>query len=146
MTILELCERIQDTWVSRSISESTWGYPLIGALHVLAIALFGGSVLASHFRLSEFAVHGRQLSNLAVEVRWIRRLGFTLVAVTGTLVFASGAVRYYQSSCFRIKMVLLVLIALNAIIASRQHGKLHSSISLALWAALIFASRGIAFF
>jgi len=45
MSIADLCERIQAAWVSRAISESTWGYPLIGALHVLAIAIFGGAVL-----------------------------------------------------------------------------------------------------
>jgi hypothetical protein len=81
-----------------------------------------------------------------VEIRWIRRAGLTLVVLTGTLVFGSGAVRYYQSSSFRIKMVLLVLIALNTITASWRRGKLHSSISLVLWTAVIFASRGIAFF
>jgi hypothetical protein len=71
----------------------------------------------------------------------------TLVLITGALVFASGAVGYYRSSSFRIKMVLLVLIALNAVAGSRQRfGKLHSAIALALWAAVIFASRGIAFF
>jgi hypothetical protein len=43
-------------------------------------------------------------------------------------------------------MVLLVLIALNAI-ASRQHRrKLNSAVAVVLWAAVIFASRGIAFF
>jgi hypothetical protein len=135
MAILEWCQRIQDAWLSRAIAESTWGYPIVGALHVLAIALFGGAVLAPHLRGLAF-----------VDVRWIRRVGLSLVLATGTLVFASGAVGYYKSSSFRIKIVLLALIALNAI-ASRQHrNKLNSVIALALWAAVIFASRGIAFF
>jgi hypothetical protein len=135
MSILEWCQRIQDAWLSRAIAESTWGYPIVGALHVLAIALFGGAVLAPHLRGLAF-----------VDVRWIRRVGLSLVLATGTLVFASGAVGYYKSSSFRIKIVLLALIALNAI-ASRQHrNKLNSVIALALWAAVIFASRGIAFF
>jgi general stress protein CsbA len=135
MSILEWCQRIQDAWLSRAIAESTWGYPIVGALHVLAIALFGGAVLAPHLRGLAF-----------VDVRWIRHVGLSLVVATGTLVFASGAVGYYKSSSFRIKIVLLALIALNAI-ASRQHrNKLNSVIALALWAAVIFASRGIAFF
>ena len=136
MSILDWCQRIQDAWLSRTIAESTWGYPIVGALHVLAIALFGGAVLAPHLRGLAF-----------MDVRWIRRVGLTLVATTGALVFASGAVGYSKSSSFRIKIVLLALIALNAIVFSRQHpSKLRSAISLALWAAVIFASRGIAFF
>jgi len=136
MTILEWCQRIQDAWLSRTIAETTWGYPIAGALHVLAIALVGGAVLAPHLRVLAFA-----------EVRWFRCIGLTLVVLTGVLVFASGAVGYYGSSSFRIKMALLVLLSLNAIASSRQRrSKLHSAISLTLWAAVIFASRGIAFF
>jgi general stress protein CsbA len=135
MSITELCQRIQDAWVSRAIAESTWGYPIVGALHVLAIALFGGAVLAPHLRVIAFS-----------DVRWIRRVGIALAVITGTLVFASGAVGYYRSSSFRIKMVLLGLIALNAIASRRHRSKRSSAIALVLWAAVIFASRGIAFF
>jgi len=108
--------------LSRTIAETTWGYPIAGALHVLAIALVGGAVLAPHLRVLAFA-----------EVRWFRCIGLTLVVLTGVLVFASGAVGYYGSSSFRIKMALLVLLSLNAIASSRQRrSKLHSAISLTL--------------
>jgi hypothetical protein len=138
MSIPELCERIQNTWLSRSISESTWGYPIVGALHVLAIALFGIAILIPHFRVPAFDVTG---------LRWIRRVGLTLVLITGALVFASGATRYYESTSFRIKMILLGLIALNAIVTSRRNrSKLNSTVAIVLWVAVIFASRGIAFF
>lgn len=122
--------------MSRMVAESTWGYPIVGALHVLAMALVGGAVLAPHIRAVQPS-----------DVRWIRRIGLTLVLITGALVFASGAVGYYGSTSFRIKIALLVLLALNAIVGSRRgDSKLHSIISLALWVAVIFTSRGIAFF
>ena len=124
--------------MSRTISGSTWGYPIIGALHVLVIALAGGAVLIPHLRV---------LPDLIVEVRWVRRIGLTMAVITGVLLFASGAVRYYESTSFRIKMALLALLILNTIAASRQRpSRLHPAISLALWAAVIFAARGIAFF
>jgi hypothetical protein len=127
-------------WIIRTISESTWGYPIVGALHVLAIALVGGAVMIPLIRVLGDL-------NFALDVRWIRRMGLTLVVITGGLLFASGAVRYYESTAFRIKMLLLAVIVVNAIAASRrQPGKLHSAISLALWIAVIFVSRGIAFF
>jgi len=118
----------------------------VGALHVLAIALFGVAVLIPHIRGLGFAVRGPRVSNPATAPQWIRRVGLTLVLVTGALVFASGAARYYGSTSFRIKMILLALIALNAIVSRRNHRKLNSAIALVLWAAVIFASRGIAFF
>jgi hypothetical protein len=147
MSILEWCERIQNTSVSRTISESTWGYPIVGALHVLAIALLGGAVSIPHLRALGIALRGQHIPDLAIDVCWIRRVGLSLVVVTGMLLFASGAVGYYRSTSFRIKMVLLALLVLNSIAAVRKpYSKLHSAISLALWAAVIFAARGIAFF
>lgn len=130
MSILQLCERIQAAWLSRIVSESTWGYPMVGALHVLAIALFGGTVLIPHFQ---------------VELRWLRRIGLALILTTGTLLFASGATTYYQSTFFRIKLVLLALLLLNAIASRHDRRKTHAVIELLLWAAVIFAARGIAF-
>jgi hypothetical protein len=143
----ELLERIQDTGISRAISESTWGYPTIGAIHVLAIALFGGGVLITHLRGLGF-LRGELFSQLQQEVRLLKACGFAVVIGTGALLFASGAVRYFNSSSFRIKMALLALILLNTIAASLRGRKtsIHSGIALALWAAVIFAARGIAFF
>jgi hypothetical protein len=138
MSIPELCERIQNTWVSRAISESTWGYPIVGALHVLAIALFGMAMLIPHIRLHD--------SDLDTDGRWIRRIGMSLVLISGVLVFSSGAARYYESTSFRIKMGLLALIALNAVSSRRHRSRFNSAVTMVLWAAMIFASRGIAFF
>jgi hypothetical protein len=91
--------------------------------------------------------HLRTPGLAAAEVRWVRRIGLTLAVLTGLLLFASGAVRYSRSTSFGIKMALLVLLALNAIVASRQPArKLHAAIALVLWAAVIFAARGIAFY
>jgi len=131
MSIPELCQRLQEAWVSRVISESTWGYPLVGALHVLAFAVFGGTFLIPYLRN---------------DTRWLRLSGLFLVVLTGVLLFAAGAVGYYESTAFRIKVVLLALLAVNAIVHQPHRMKLHYAISLALWVAVIFASRGIAYF
>ena len=137
--MIELLDRIQDSSLSRAISESTWGYPLVGAIHVLALALFGGTVLITNLRA---------YSQLASELRGLKVFGLGLVIASGALLFASGAVHYYESGGFRIKILLLVLILLNAILASlrKRNTTIHSGIALALWAAVIFAARAIAFF
>jgi len=120
--------------LSRAIGESTWGYPAIGALHVLAMALFGGAVLISNFS----TVHD------ALQLRKWKWFFFVLVMLTGILLFASNAVRYYGSVCFKAKLVFLVLAAANVLFFSRSRRR--AWVSAALLAAVIFASRGIAFF
>jgi hypothetical protein len=120
--------------LSRAISESTWGYPAISALHVLAMALFGGAVLISNFSTVQDALQLRKW-------KWFF---LVLAMLTGILLFASNAVRYYGSVSFKAKLVLLVLAAVNVSFISRSRRR--AWISAVLWAAVIFASRGIAFF
>jgi hypothetical protein len=110
-------------------------------VHVLAMALFGGMVLVTNLR----SFSGLQLTR---DVRGLKVFGLTVVIATGALLFASGAVRYYDSGALRIKLVLLALLLLNALAAShrRRNPALHSGVALALWAGVILASRGIAFF
>jgi hypothetical protein len=132
--VSSLFQQIQDLALSRAISQSTWGYPIVGAVHVLSIALFGGAVLVSNFSSLEDAL----------QLRVWKQIGFAVVMLTGALLFASNAVRYAKSLSFGAKMVLLVLLAINVLCFSRTRRRAY--ISLVLWIALIFASRGIAFF
>ncbi|MEP6961718.1 MAG: hypothetical protein ABI995_06560 [Acidobacteriota bacterium] len=99
---------------------AVWYQPAIGALHVLGIAWFGGMLLTEDSRLRVW--------------RWS---GLALLLLTGLLLFAANAGRVWSSTSFRIKLLLLV-----ALIFARQPRWL----VLTLWAAVIFASRGIAYF
>jgi hypothetical protein len=125
--LLGLARWLQDTSLRLDLSQSTWAVPIIGAIHVLAIACFGGSVLVREPRLRRF--------------RWI---GLSILLFTGTLLFWSEPLRLYYSEFFRAKIALLILIGLLAILPAR-YTRLVMALSLALWAGVILASRGIAY-
>jgi hypothetical protein len=131
MTLLHL---IQEPWLSQAISHSTWGYPIVSALHVLGMALFGGAVLVTDLRIM----------GVTTELRGWRWVGFVIVMLTGLLLFISNPVRYSASAFFRVKMLFLVLLGINAVLFPRA--RFAAYLSLTLWIAVIFASRGIAFF
>jgi len=125
--LLAVARYLQDTSLRLDLSQSTWAVPIIGAIHVLAIAWFGGSVLVNDVRLRRF--------------RWT---GLAILLFTGALLFWSQQLRLYYSDFFRAKMLLLVLIGVSALLPAR-HARVAMALSLALWAAVIFASRGIAY-
>lgn len=104
------------------LRESTWGYPIIAAVHVLGIAWFGGTALASQFD---------------AELRGLRRIGVAMVLITGAAVFWLHPAQYYNSISFRLKILLLILL---------MFVKPASRVALVLWLAVMFASRGTAFF
>jgi hypothetical protein len=125
--LLQLARWLQDTSLRLDLSQSTWGVPIIGAIHVLAIAWFGGAALIPDPQLRRF--------------RWI---GLSILLFTGALLFWSQPLRLYYSQFFRAKMALLIVIGLSALLPAR-YSRLALALSLALWAGVILASRGIAY-
>ena len=103
-----------------ALAETTWGVPVVGALHVLCLALFAGTVLVD-----------------APGLRRLRWIGMALMIVTGGLLVSASPERSLNSWAFRLKMVLLV--ALVPVRGPRW-------LKVTLWAAVIAASRGIAYY
>jgi hypothetical protein len=129
--LLILARWLQDTSVRLDLSQSTWAVPIIGAIHVLAIAWFGGAVL--------FEDPGPD--NVLRRFRWT---GLSILLFTGALLFWSQPLRLYYSQFFRLKIMLLLLIGLSALLPAR-HARMAMALSLALWAGVILTSRGIAY-
>jgi hypothetical protein len=96
---------------------ATWYQPLIGALHVLGIAWFGGS--------------------LFVDVPWMRRMGIAWMLATGVLLYFENRAHVTHSLAFHVKLALLI----GLIFVRRPQW-----LVLSLWIAVIFASRMIAYF
>jgi hypothetical protein len=144
--VLEICKWMQETWLSRAIAESVWGYPIIGAIHVLGIALFGGAVLMTDVCALGFAMRRTSAEEIARRFRDWKRIGLCVMTVTGILLFWSAPVRYYDRVSFRIKIVLLLCVAANGWILRSKLQRVSAWLSLVFWVAIIFASRGIAFF
>jgi hypothetical protein len=94
-----------------------WFQPALGALHVLGVAWFGAT--------------------LFTDVPKLRRIGLLWMLATGAVLFLFNTERVYASTSFRIKIALLL-----ALIFVRKPVWL----VLTLWAAVFFASRGIAYF
>jgi hypothetical protein len=124
MTLLSFCQWIQNTPSSTWLRESTWGFPIVSALHVLAIAWFGGTVV---------------IPSLGAKLATFRRSGLALLLLSGALLFWLEPVKCYHSTPFRLKMLLLVLLGVNALFRSR----LGLAFSWVLSLAIIFASRWI---
>jgi hypothetical protein len=118
-----LCRWIEATPSSAFLRESTWGFTILASLHVLGVAWFGGAVVFQALR------------------PW-RRIGAAWMLSTGALLFWLEPLKCYSSVSFRAKMLLLLAIACTSFVRSN----IVRVISLTLWAGVILASQGIAFF
>jgi len=105
-------EWLQQTWVGTLVAESLWGYPLLETIHSIGMAMMIGSLGLTNLRVLGYKpelplLDVRQLLPLA----WI---GFTMNAISGTLLFTSDAVHFWDSYTFRVKMILITLGGINA--------------------------------
>src|SRR5947208_13746752 len=97
MTVPSMLEWIESTNLSVAIREGGLPYPIIGGVHLLAIALFGGMLLAAELRLLGWVMPRRPFSGVWYQLRPWKRAGFVAVVSTGLLLAWAEPLRLHGS-------------------------------------------------
>ncbi len=162
MGLLKFCEWLSHTSLSASLREGTYDYPVLLIIHVLSIALFGGMVAVGNLRVLGVAMRRVPVSQVIGQFRIWKWAGFCLLLVTGLLLSLSDPVEYGGNVMYWISLLLLLAAGVNAYVfrfgiyrsvaswdeatIAPPSARRWAGLSLALWIALIFAGRAIAFF
>jgi len=157
MSLLPFFEWCESTLIGEAIRTSTWAFAVIESIHLLGLALIGGSVLIVDLRLLGFGLRRQEVSELARDAQpWL--MGSLLVMVsTGTGLFLSEALKCYYNTSFWVKMTALPLaliftFTIRRRVAMSEEGrigprlqKLVALVSIALWFCVAAAGRWIGF-
>jgi hypothetical protein len=161
MSIVEMCQWLQDTSIGTSIRESTWVFPILEGTHLLGIAASVGTLLVMDLRLAGLLFTRESFSQVTKAVMPISLVGFTIMFVTGIFLFWCQAVKAYGSIYFKIKIALLLLAGINALIFELTlrgksatwdndpvpplRARMAGITGLILWAGVICAGRTMAY-
>ncbi len=158
MDLFPVFQWLEDTSIGVAIRESLWLFPVIEAVHLLALALTGGTILLVDLRLLGFGLRNQAVALLAESVHpWLVGGLLTMVA-TGIPMFLSEAIKCYYSPPFWYKMFFLVIATAftftvrKRVTAADQArvgpvwGRLSAVASLGLWFCVGFSGRWIAFY
>ena len=159
MSVPGILEWIENTDLSTAIREGGLPYPIIGGIHLLAIAWFGGMLLATDLRLLGWAMRRRLVSDVVLQLQPWKRVGFVVVVASGVLLGWSEPIKLYRSPAFWVKMALFALVGVHALVfrpgvyrhptkldaGVTTQAKIAAALSLLLWAGLIISGRLIAF-
>ena len=161
MSLLAICQWIQQTQLSISLRESLYVFPIVEGVHVLALTISVGSIMWFDLRLAGLSMRNQSVSDVFGYFKPWMRAGFAIMFATGSLLFWSHAVECYASVYFRIKVVLLLLAALNVLIyhvtldrkiadwdkapVPPVGARLAGLASLVLWLGVIAAGRVMAY-
>ena len=161
MLLHDMLIALQGMALPTQIREDGWSFPLIECIHVLAITFVVGTVVMVDLRLLGVASRGRAVSHLTSEILPWTWGGFVVALVTGSLMFSSAALKYFDNLPFRLKFVVMVLAGLNMAVfhlttaRSMEHwdehpspprlAKLAGALSITCWLGVIAAGRWIGF-
>jgi hypothetical protein len=160
-SLLSFCEWLENTPLGAGIRESVWWFTVLEITHTLSIILVAGTILLVDLRLLGYGLKREPVSDVVSYVVPWTLSGFMLMAITGVLLVVSEAVQIYNSTPFRIKMLLLGLAGLNALIfhytiyrdaanwddapVAPFRARLAGFLSLLLWIGIIASGRAIAY-
>jgi hypothetical protein len=114
MTLLEICQAIQDSDIGTAIRESIWTFPAIETVHVLGLAVSVGILVMLDLRLVGAGIRYASPSQIMKQLKAWYLAGFAAMMVSGVFLFWSEAARCYRSPTFRIKIIFLILAGINA--------------------------------
>jgi uncharacterized membrane protein len=157
--LLEFSQWLGATSLGMAVAED-W-FPKIECVHVIALATVVGTIFLVDTRLiglTSRRLSFRQISSRLLPWTWA---GFIVAAVTGFLLFSSNSVAYYENGAFRLKLMLMILAAVNMLyfelVTSRNMaawdaaakppfaGRLAGAVSVALWCGVIMTGRWVGF-
>jgi hypothetical protein len=154
--LLPFMKWCDETTLGTAIRGTTWAFPLIETIHILALAVLFGSILLIDFRLLGIAVRTIAVSRLQKELNRFINWSLVIILLTGVLLFLSEALKAYANAAFFPKIILIVLAvvyhytihakaAASELPAGPPWGKAAGLISLLLWFGVGVAGRAIGF-
>lgn len=161
MTLHQFCEWLSNTPVSMTVQNVTWIIPTVQTVHIVCIAVVIGSMAMLDLRL--FGIAGLSDSVSGTARRLLPWVWWSLpvLLLTGIVLIIGEPPRELENPTFIKKMLLLVAAIVvtagfqstlrkdvgfwEATPGRRIGAKVLAVVSIALWIAIVFAGRLIAY-
>ena len=157
----DLIGYLEHSGLADNIRENDVLFPLIESVHVLAICLVVGSILAVDLRLLGLASIDRSVSRVTRGILPLTWCAFVVAVGSGGLLFISNATKYLGNGFFVAKMIMIGAAGLNMAIfhaiGARDlprwenqiwpplPARLAGGVSILLWLAVVACGRWIGF-
>ena len=157
----DLISYLENSALADNIRENDVLFPLIESVHVLAICLVVGSILAVDLRLLGLASVRRSVSRVTHGILPLTWCAFVVAVGSGGLLFISNAAKYLGNGYFIAKIFLIGVAGLNMaifhFISARDlprwenetrlplPARLAGGLSILLWVLVVACGRWIGF-
>jgi hypothetical protein len=160
MTILEVCQLIENSPIGTSIRESN-NYWMLNGAHVLSLAASAGAIFWFDLRALGVNMRHMRVSEVYRQISGWMYGGFIVMFITGVLLFWAHAASSYMNIYFRIKFLAMGMAVLNAMYFNVKTARgiaawdanpvpplnvrIAGIVSIVMWAGVIAAGRLMAY-
>jgi hypothetical protein len=161
MSLDSTLEALSNASLAQAISQGALSFPMLECIHVVAISMVVGTIAIVDLRLLGYRSHRRGVRQLIRDVLPYTWAAFAVAALAGSLLFISSAPRYAHNAHFQLKLVLIVLAAINMaffhltiyrrvaewddLLPTPVQARVAGATSLCLWVTVIFLGRWVGF-
>jgi hypothetical protein len=152
MDFCEVFVWIEQTPVVQLLRNSRVLFPIVESVHLVGLALFAGPLFLINMALLGLAMRRQPVAQFASALLPWTRAGIALLLVTGPLMFAAQATKWYANPVFWFKMALLTVavafqwsvhrrvLSENAVLQPLP-AKLIGCVSLLLWISTALSAK-----
>ena len=160
--LLELVHWINETAFSQTLRESELAFPLTEAVHLVGLGVSVGTVLWIDLRLLGRVMTPIRVTEVVSRLEPWAKAGFTVMFVSGLLLFLGKPDNYYSTAAFKLKMLLLPLAGLNVLLFHTRvfprvaawdtnvvppwQSRMVGAASVTLWLVILVLGRWTAYF
>ena len=151
---MPLIQWLEGTSFDAAIRNSVPGIRIAEIVHLIGLALFGGTTLLLNLTLFGFGPPRPSLSRIARQLLPWTVAGLVIMLLSGALLFLSSPTRFYENPALRVKIGILVpamafqftihrKLSLSDPPAAPRMAALVAGISTLLWIGAGFAGKAI---
>ncbi len=155
--LLPTFQWLESLGLGKAVVGSLWLFPVIESVHLLSLAVLGGSILLVDLRLLGFGLKNSSVSSLARDARPFMIGAIIMLISTGVPLFLAEAIKCYYSPSFWVKMTTLAIALVytftirtrvtraEPVQITARLQMLVGALSIALWVTVAAAGRWIGF-
>jgi hypothetical protein len=146
---------MDETRISLYIKSTTWVFPLVETIHIMALAVLLGSLFLIDLRLLGIAIRRWSPAQIVEQLHSFINWSVVVILITGAILFIAEPRKLFDSAAFGPKMILLSLAILfqytlyPRVRSMQTHipiwGRLLALVSLGLWFGVAVCGRAIGF-
>lgn len=153
MTLDDLAAWLSGTWLAEAMTDSTWLFGVVEAVHVMALTVVLGSIALVDLGLIGLIDAGPDRAARARQLLPLTWTGFAIAAMTGTAMIFANPQGYLTNTFFRGKILLLLAAGVNVALFHfvieprrwRMGERISGAVSLVLWLTVVSFGRWIGF-